>query len=67
MMNKKDQEDLNKFILYWVCEKTFVEGDVKEEYFDHINWKYSGPTLKKFYLNLKLKDSYLPSSLEISF
>ena len=43
VMTKKDFEDFSKFVVFWISEKPFKEGDVKVQYHDHITRKYRVP------------------------
>ena len=43
VMTKKDFEDFNKSVIFWISEKPFKEGDVEVQYHDHITGKYRLP------------------------
>ena len=51
VMTKKDFEDFNKFVIFWISEKPFKEGDVEVQYHDHTTGKYRVPAHQDYNIN----------------
>ena len=53
-MIEKDNEDLKNSTKCWICDKSYVKGDVKVKDHCHITGKYMGSAHKDFDVNVKL-------------
>ena len=42
VMTKKDEENFESSLKCWICDNTFVEGDVKVRDHCHVTGKYRG-------------------------
>ena len=54
-MTKIDDEDFESFTKCWICDKTFVDSNVKVSGHCHITGKYRDSAHRDFSIKLKLK------------
>ena len=56
VITKKDNEDFENSIECWICDKDYVEDDVKVRDHCHISRKYRGLAHRDCNINVKLND-----------
>ena len=56
MITKKDNEDFENSIECWICDKDYIEDDVKVRDHCHITRKYRGLAHRDCNINVKLND-----------
>ena len=60
VMTKKDYEEFEKFIKWWICINPFKKDDIKVKLHDHITGKYWGSAIQDciiYYYNLRNSSS----------
>ena len=56
VITKKDNEDFENSIECWICDKDYIEDDVKVRDHSHITRKYRGLAHRDCNINVKLND-----------
>ena len=51
---KKDNEDFKNSTKCWICDNTYVDGDVKVKDHSHITREYSSSAHRDYNINIKL-------------
>ena len=54
VMAKKDNENFKNSTKYWICDNTYVNGDIKVRDHCHITGKYRGSAHRDCNINVRL-------------
>ena len=54
VMAKKDNENFKNSTKYWICDNTYIDGDIKVRDHCHITGKYRGSAHRDCNINVRL-------------
>ena len=64
-MTTRNDEDLENSTKCWICDNSYVDGDVKVRYHCHITRKYKDPVHRDCNINVKLITTFVFHNLKI--